>query len=148
MKVRSYSESAELFGKGARLLIQEPEQEARPCEIEWSKPYKNGFLLAIRDIDNREKAALLAGSELMVERDRLPETEDGSYYWCDLIGLSVLGSDGQNIGRIEEIIPTGSNDVYVVRGALKEVLIPALESVVLSVDLDAGTMKVELPEGL
>ena len=70
----------------------------------------------------------------------------------DLIGLSVYTIDGDCLGRIDSIIPTGSNDVYVVKnmvdGKENEVLIPALESVVVEVDLNREIMRVDLPEGL
>jgi 16S rRNA processing protein RimM len=60
----------------------------------------------------------------------------------------VYTSDDQYIGRLESIIETGSNDVYVVKTDDREILIPALEAVVLSIDIENKTMRVELPEGL
>jgi len=78
--------------------------------------------------------------------------EAGTYYWSDLIGLSVFSKDEDYIGRLTAILPTGSNDVYVVanvvQGHKKEVLIPALESVVVDIDLEKRVMHVDLPEGL
>ena len=86
------------------------------------------------------------------ERVALPELEEGSYYWCDIIGLAVFTTDEQYIGRVESIISTGSNDVFMVKdldkGDDNETLIPALESVVLEIDFEHKTMRVALPEGL
>jgi 16S rRNA processing protein RimM len=65
-----------------------------------------------------------------------------------LIGIEVVTTTGEILGRIESIIETGSNDVYVVKSDENEVLIPALESVVLDVDLEHKRMQVDLPEGL
>ena len=122
------------------------------CRVEWAKPHTKGILLALKGVGNREEAEALIGCEILIERARLPELDEGTYYWTDLIGLSVYTIDGDCLGRIDSIIPTGSNDVYVVKnmvdGKENEVLIPALESVVVEVDLNREIMRVDLPEGL
>ena len=64
------------------------------------------------------------------------------------MGLDVWTSDGKRLGQVVGILPTGSNDVYVVRGKEGEVLIPAIEDVVKSVELETGRITVELIEGL
>jgi 16S rRNA processing protein RimM len=74
--------------------------------------------------------------------------ENGSYYWIDLIGIEVYTAEDDYLGRIESIIETGSNDVYVVKDKKKEVLIPALKSVVTDIDLSQKRMQVDLPDGL
>ena len=74
--------------------------------------------------------------------------EKDSYFWFDLIGMAVFTTTGEYLGRLESIIETGSNDVYVVQDGKEEVLVPALESVVVDVDIEANRMQVELPEGL
>jgi 16S rRNA processing protein RimM len=78
----------------------------------------------------------------------LPELLPGEYYWYDLIGLQVVTSEGESLGQLSEIIATGSNDVYVVKGEGREYLIPALEDVVLEINPAAGRMMVTMPEGL
>ena len=83
-----------------------------------------------------------------MEKSRLPALEEGTYYWSDLIGLDVHATDGRFLGKIASIFRTGSNDVYVTRDEDRETLIPALVSVVKSVDLETGRMTVDLPEGL
>jgi 16S rRNA processing protein RimM len=90
----------------------------------------------------------LIGAELFIARDELPELEEDSYFWFDLIGMAVYTTADEYLGRIESIIETGSNDVYVVQDHKKEVLIPALESVVIAIDTKAKRMQVILPEGL
>ena len=90
----------------------------------------------------------LVGGELLVRRDQFPETDPDEYYWADLIGLRVVADGGNQLGLLKEIIETGSNDVYVVQGGEKEYLIPALEDVILNIDLAAGTMTVAPPDGL
>ena len=99
-------------------------------------------------MDTRVQAEALIGSDIFIEKRRLPEPEEGSYFWFDLIGLDVFGVDQKYLGRLESIIQTGSNDVYVVKNEDTEILIPALEAVVQKIDLKNRRMQVELPEGL
>ena len=73
---------------------------------------------------------------------------EGENYAHDLIGLQVETTDGRVLGKLAEILYTGANDVYVVNRPGAEVLIPALNHVVITVDLEAGRMLVQLPEGL
>ena len=81
-------------------------------------------------------------------RDQIDPLPDGSYYYFQILGLRVRTDDGEELGRVHEILATGGNDVYVVRGPAGERLVPALGDVVLDVDLDRGLMTVSLPEGL
>jgi 16S rRNA processing protein RimM len=109
-------------------------------------------LLAIKGIGTRDQAQALIGADILIERTRLPELEDDAYYWSDLIGLSVFSEQGEFLGKVTTIMRTGSNDVYVVQdrsdGKTRETLVPALKWVVVEVNLEQGTMHVNLPEGL
>jgi 16S rRNA processing protein RimM len=78
----------------------------------------------------------------------LPELDEDTYYWFELIGIEVYTTEAEYLGRIASIFPTGSNDVYVVKDQKKEILVPALESVVVGIDLEQKIMRVRLPEGL
>ena len=95
-----------------------------------------------------DAAEALVGSRLWVDKTTLPDLDDGIYYWFELIGLSVYTTQGRYLGLLESILQTGSNDVYVIRDGEKEVLLPALASVVQAVDIHQRRMEVILPEGL
>jgi 16S rRNA processing protein RimM len=122
------------------------------CEVLWVRPQKSGLRLAIKDVTTRDQAESLAGCELWIPRKSLPPLDEDTYYWVDLIGMSVFTVDGQYLGRISDIIATGANDVYVVATPegypVKEILLPAIASVVLTVDEAGRKIIVELPEGL
>ena len=90
----------------------------------------------------------MVGYDLCIDKTTLPEPERGTYYWHQVIGLEVFTVDDQCLGRVAAIFPTGSNDVYVVRDGKKEVLIPAIDSVVVDIDPAHGVLRVDLPEGL
>jgi len=94
--------------------------------------------------DDRNLADALVGAEIMVPRSMLPEiTTVGEFYWADLVGLTVRTVEGVELGRIDRLFETGSNDVMVVQGD-RERLVPYIwEQVVRDVDLQAGTMLVD-----
>jgi 16S rRNA processing protein RimM len=152
IKVYSYGDSLSVFRPGCPVLIKNTEGLAKTFIIDWVKPHKRVNLFSLKGLENRNQAEALVGAELLIAKATLPELEEGTYYWADLIGLSVFTIEKKYIGRIASIIPTGSNDVYVVKDPEKddgnEILIPALASVVMEVDLERKIMRVDLPEGL
>lgn len=152
VKVYSYAESVTRYRSGTPLYLKNARGDGFALKIVWAKPHSKTILLSLEGIENRNQAEELIGSELFIEKDALETLEEGSYYWADLMGLSVVGLTGDYIGKITAIVPTGSNDVYVAKrmdGTTEiEVLIPALASVVREVDLDQRVMRVDLPEGL
>jgi len=147
-KIRCYAESLSLFKPGGSIVVRERGGQEKSLEIKWVKPHTGTALIAFKGVNERRQAQALIGAELFVPKDELPELEEDSHFWFDLIGMAVYTTAGEYLGRIESIIETGSNDVYVVRHKKKELLIPALGSVVLNIDTKAGRMQVELPEGL
>ena len=147
-KISVYVESLTIFKPDTALLVCSPDGSENSYEIDWVKPHSRGALLALKDVTSREQAKTLVGSGLYIQRAGLPKLEDGAYYWFDLIGLKVYTSDDQYLGRLDSIIETGANDVYVVNKDDREILIPALKSVVRSIDIESRKIRVELPEGL
>ena len=92
---------------------------------------------------DRDTAAALVGAEIAVARDRLPAPAEGEYYWADLVGLEVVNREGVSLGRVEEMMATGANDVMVVAGE-RERLLPFLPGLYVdSVDLAAGCITVD-----
>jgi 16S rRNA processing protein RimM len=147
-KISADVESLTIFKPGTALLVCSPDGSENSYEIDWVKPHSRGALLALKEVTSRDQAKTLVGAELYIQRARLPKLEDGAYYWFDLIGLKVYSSDDHYLGRLDSIIETGANDVYVVHKEDREILIPALKSVVRSIDIESKIMQVELPEGL
>lgn len=145
-----YFESLSAFESDSLILLKNPEGLEKTYEIKWVKSHGRGFLLSLKGISCREEAKALIGSELFIKKEKLPELEDGTYYWFDIIGLAVYTIKDKYLGCVESIISTGSNDVYVVKDKAgnNEVLIPALESVVKKIDFKLKIMQVDLPEGL
>ena len=152
LKVHSYAESVSVFEPGSLILAIHAGKIKKHFIIKWAKPHGKSILLSFKGIEDRNTAETLIGAELFIERTAFPELEEGVYYWVDMIGLSVFTTDNQYLGRVESIMPTGGNDVYIVKNKTldgsTEILIPAIESVVLEIDFENKTMRVKLPEGL
>jgi len=147
-KFRSYAESLEVFEPGRLILVRERSGRETSHEINWVEYHRRTPLLSLKEINDRSQAETLIGAALFIPKAALPQLDSGSFYWFDLIGMAVYTTEDLYLGRIESIIETGSNDVYVVKDKKKEVLIPALESVVINVDLEQKRMQVDPPEGL
>ena len=102
-----------------------------------------GIVARIEGCEDRDQAAELMTAAIAVERDQLLPTRPGEFYWNDLQGLRVNTVDGVDLGRIDHLFETGSNDVIVVKGD-RDRLIPYIwGEVVRQVDLDSGLMVVD-----
>jgi 16S rRNA processing protein RimM len=148
LKLQPYVESMDFFKPETQICVRTINGEFFYFTIDWIKPHKKGFLLLFKEACSFDECQRLVNAELIIERERMPEPEEGDYYWVDLIGLSVFTMEGVFLGILELIFPTGSNDIFVVKNEKTEKLIPALESVVKKIDLVGKTMYVQLPEGL
>lgn len=148
LKVISYAESTASFAPGKQLALRQKGEPVATFGIESARPHKRGILLVLEGIDSVDAAKEWVGYELCINRTTLPEPEKGTYYWHQIIGLEVFAVDDRRLGRVAAIFPTGSNDVYVVRDGKKEVLIPAIDTVVVHIDLIHKVLRVDIPEGL
>lgn len=120
-----------------------------PVIIERSRVSKNIAILKIKDVDTVEQAQAIRNRVLYINRDDV-ELEQGCYFIQDLIGLTVKNADTDEIyGIITDVSKTGANDVYhIKRDDGKMYYIPAIPQVILSIDLDSGTMTIRPLDGL
>jgi 16S rRNA processing protein RimM len=103
-----------------------------------------GLVASFPGIDTRDAAEGLVGAEILVQRAVLPKPRPGEYYWVDLEGLAVQTVEGQPLGRVSHLFPTGANDVLVVVDGEHERLVPFLmDDVIKRVDFDAGLIVVD-----
>ena len=111
------------------------------------KPQGKNFLMRFREYTVREEAQRLTGRLLTVAREKAAPLDEGEYYVFDIVGLTVYDEEDNELGSVENVLRTGSNDVYAVRSEDgRELLIPALRAVVQSIDVPSGRMTVRLPE--
>ncbi len=119
-------------------------------EIETVRYHKEYVLLKLKGIDSINDAEFLKNTLIKIDRkDSLPLGKD-EYYIRDLLDIEVTTDEGRNLGKIIDIIATGSNDVYVIESkeSSKQMLIPAIKDVIIKVDIENKKMIVKLLEGL
>ncbi|MCY0886893.1 MAG: ribosome maturation factor RimM [Alicyclobacillaceae bacterium] len=139
------------FSKNSKLWLRRPgEKPMREIVVEGSRKHSKYLVVRFRGIDTVDEAQVWKGMELCVhERDLYPLPE-GHFYIHQLLHLTVKTEDGQLVGEIVDVLQPGANDVYVVRGPLqsKDVLLPAIPSCVLDVNIESREMTVHLLPGL
>ena len=117
-------------------------------EIEQCQVRRTDALLKLKGIDTREAAVAQRYAYVYVPESEAVELPPGEYFVHQIVGLQVHTTGGEHLGAVEEVLSTGANDVYVVPGPRGEVLIPALKTVIRTLDLATGQLIVELPPGL
>jgi 16S rRNA processing protein RimM len=122
--------------------------ERRRYELEGHRLMDGAVVLKLRGVDSIDLAESLRGQLVEVPEEEAVELPAGHYFWHQIIGLQAVTPHGEALGKVEDILETGSNDVYVVRGPSGELLVPAIKDVVKSIDLEKGTLTVELMPGL
>jgi 16S rRNA processing protein RimM len=105
-------------------------------------------IFQLADVTDRDEAEKLRGWLIQVPMSEAWKLPRGRYYWHQIVGLRVVTTDGEEIGTVTEILETGANDVYVVKGGGKERLIPAIKQVVQKIAPDQGEMVVTLLPGM
>ena len=148
LKVWSYAQSPDTFRPGTEIVLRNRKNQELSYTIFKAQPYKKGVLLFLENIVHRNEAEPLAGMEILMKRESLPDIEeDDTWYWQDLIGLEVLDDNTGFLGTVESILPTGGHDILVVKDKDRETLIPMVKHFVENIDLDNGKINVSLPPG-
>ena len=112
----------------------------RKVEIKVRKVNEDAVYLRMEGVITRNDAEEVRGTKLYIDREHAVELDEDSTFICDLMGLKGMLTDGSEIGKIIDVMQPGGNDVYVFKGKKGEVLVPALKSVVVKVDLNEGIM--------
>ena len=135
--------------KKLKEVILDTGKEQILLEIAGVKFFKNLVILKFRGLDNIDDVQKYRQKSLYVTRENAVRLNPGEYFIADLIGLSVSTDDGENLGELVDVMSTGANDVYVVRGESgEELLLPAIRDCVREVDIQGGMMRVHLLPGL
>lgn len=141
-----HTDFPERLRPGTRVFVGD--EHAR-LTIARARGHNQGLLLGFRGVDTPEAAGRYRNTVVSVVAGDRPALPEGRYYHHQLIGLRVEADTGETLGLLTEIMVTGANDVYVVTDeAGRELLLPAIEPVILGVDLDAGAVRVHLIPGL
>ena len=131
-----------------RLFIRTPDGEVRPARGLAIRPHQDRWLVTLEGIDDRTQAETLRDLWVWIAPEQAAPLDEGEVYLHDMLELQVVTDEGEELGQIVQIIETGANPVYVVRGTQGELLLPDTDEVILDVDLDAEQVTVHLIEGL
>lgn len=145
MVVEAEASALETLADVETVYVGEPGVPHQLADVRW---HQHRLLIRLLGCDDRDCAEAYRDRALSILRDEAAPLPPGTYYWNQILGLTVVAEDGEELGTIAEILETGANDVYVVKSATGEVLIPAAPGVVQKVDLEAQRLIVHLPEGL
>lgn len=119
----------------------------RKFTVKAVKAHKNIFLMEIEDLSSEDAAEAFRDADVLIKKDSLVREED-TFYWHELLDIEVFLESGEFIGVISQILPTGANDIYVIKMADKEFYIPAIFEVIKEVDLRNRKMIISPLEGL
>ena len=123
--------------------------EMIPVKSAGCKFFKNMVILRFDGVDDINDVEKYRQCKLYVDREHAVKLAKDEYFMTDLIGLNVRTEDGQQLGTLDEIIATGANDVYVIKGIEeKELLLPAIKECILKIDLKEKQMTVHLMKGM
>ena len=148
VKVNPFTDDISKFEDLKYVYIQ-LKNELKKVKIEQVRYNKNQVLLKLEGIDSIEEAEKYRNFYLKTEKESQEDLGEDTYYIVDLIGLDVYSDKNEYLGKIEDVFPTGSNDVYVVTDNLwKQILNPAIADVVKEVDLKNKKMTINLIPGL
>lgn len=136
LRIELLTDRPERLASGELIWIEDEHDSRRVVDVAWGGRVP---VLQLEGVADRAAAEKLAGRYLEAPTTPLPPD---TYYWHQLIGLSVVDEAGADLGKVVEILRAGENEVYRIEGPSGELLVPALRDVVRAIDLESGRMVV------
>ena len=124
----------------------EKDGQYQKIKVQSGREQSKTIVAFLEGFDTPEKSTTLLGKNIYIDKSQLPETQKDEYYWDDLIGLEVFNQDNENIGKVDSLIETGSNDVLVVKNKKVEILIPYIDPFIVDVSLKDNKILVDWEE--
>lgn len=130
-------------------IILDTGKEKKTLHIERVKFFKNLVILKFKEFDNINDVEMYRQKGLFVTRENAVPLEENEYFIADLIGLSAVSDEGEDLGELADVLQTGANDIYVVKKAgAADILVPAIKDCIKNIDLEAGRIEIHLLPGL
>jgi len=143
VKADLYTDYPDRLAKRTTVYLGRENEEPRAYTLRGVRFHQQRALLSFAGCDDRSAAEALRGMLVQVPTAEVPGSPPGTYYFHEIIGLRVEGTDGAALGTVTAILTTASNDVYVVTGEKGEILVQAVEGFVREVDIEHGRMTVD-----
>lgn len=119
------------------------DNEWKTVDIVEGQAHGKGVIAHIHGFDDRDSVRALIDADIAVYRNQLPVAAQGEYYWADLVGMSVVTIDGIGLGKVDHLMETGANDVLVVKDDRDRLIPFVLDDVVVGIDTENRTIKVD-----
>lgn len=142
--LRAYNESAGSLAPGARVRVVLADGSTRSAVVESLLTQGDGLVIHLQGFDSREASVALVRASLELQRQDFPPLEAGEYYHCDLPGVAVVDRDGKAIGTVTSVEAYPTVDALVVKTATGSLELPMIDDVVLSLDMVARRVVVDL----
>jgi len=147
VKVQVHTDYPERFQQMARVYVGEEDNVQRVALL-GARPHKGHLLLRLEGCPDRTAAERLRGQWLYIPIEEAMPLDEDEYYEYEVLGLRVETVTEEFLGHVQEVLFTGANEVFVVKGDGGELLIPVLQDVVLEIDRAGERVVVALPSGL
>lgn len=148
LKVLPLTDFLERFNELKDVILTSPDGNDVKCKVNSVRYHKGCALLCFEGCSTIDEAKRLINWSVRIPKDLARELPSGRYYWSDLIGITVHSDAGFLVGEIIDVFSTGSNDVFVIKGRKKELLIPATLEIVKDVDVKNKRMTIHIIKGL
>ncbi len=144
--LQAFSELVQILEPSTEIFLG---SEHVPMIVSAIRTHHSRYLLSIEGCEDRNEAEQLRGEVVHIRFEQAKPLQEGVYYHWQILDLPVFTSEGDLLGKVVEILETGANDIYVVKDEQGgEILLPAIEDVILKVDLERSRMIVDVPQGL
>ncbi|MBR9726660.1 ribosome maturation factor RimM [Shewanella intestini] len=119
LKITAYTDSVDGIFNYSPWLIKE-QGEWREVKVKQWKPQGKAVIAELEGVSNREQAQMLTNCEIAIMPEQMQKLADDEFYWRDLIGCEVTNTNGYNMGKVDQIVETGSNDVLLIKANVKD----------------------------
>ncbi|MEA3464671.1 MAG: ribosome maturation factor RimM [Thermodesulfobacteriota bacterium] len=148
LKVRTETTGSQVLLESESVMLHCSDGQRLAVDVVKASVHKQMILLKLQGYDHVNHVGALIGAKVMLAYDQFPALEDGSYYWHQLEGLTVVDSNLGGLGILTSVLETAGHDLYVVKGVHGEVMFPAVDAFIDEIDIEQEQMKVTLPDGL
>ena len=147
VKLESFTDPKDAVLRYQPWLLCDAQGRERVVEGARGRETSKGIVASIAEVQDRDAADALRGTEIWVAREALPPPQPGEYYWVDLEGLRVQNLQGADFGVVSHLFSTGANDVVVVQGERERMIPFVVPEYIAAIDFDARTITVDWEAG-
>ena len=148
VKVFPTTDDPERFRKLKKVYL-DTGKDYMPLKVTGIKFFKNQVILKFQEFQDNNEIEKYRGKDLLIDREQAVPLAENENFIVDLIDMDVYDEEEKRLGTLTDVLQTGANDVYVIEtDEGKEILLPAIPSCILDVDVEAAKMIVRIPEGL